>query len=183
MAGALMRPGVTLVCLCSVGIRAYPHESERVKSEASPTRALLPNAVSALLPSDAERRAFNAPFEFKCKKQKFHSGKHVGGFHDRIGRLEPGTAGPLGIQRRAGIKFREDENDAEFTGPLKAVQAQVCGYLMTRRGRTQYVPFVRVTLPAPLGHGWELKFPDAQIIGGQRQTRSQVIARVYMRLC
>ena len=86
----LMRPVVAaIVCLCSAGTCAYPYESERVKSEASSARALLPNAVSALLPSDAERRVFDAPFEFKCKKQKFHAGKPVGRSLTRIGRLHP----------------------------------------------------------------------------------------------
>jgi len=90
----LKRPLVAaILCLCSV--RAYPHVAERVESDASSTRALLPNAADALVTNDAERRIT----EFRCEKRRLNQ---VGGFHTRLGRiykLRHGVGGYIQLRR------------------------------------------------------------------------------------
>ena len=114
---------LAVVAVVVVAVAAVPVDFERVPSEATPSRALLPNDAGRQAtpqPNDAERR-FDR-FEFVCMRQKSHGGsveKRYGGLN-----YERGMIGlSVGIWFKKGVP--SDKHGWQL-GKSSACVAETC---------------------------------------------------------
>ena len=166
---------LAVVAVVVVAVAAVPVDFERVPSEATPSRALLPNDAGRQAtpqPNDAERR-FDR-FEFVCMRQKSHGGskeKRYGGLN-----YERGMIGlSVGIWFKKGVP--SDKHGWQLGNDFKAAVP-----VRLDDTKLQRHPYPAVGVTVPSGDVWWLWFRDedsAEHMTGKDFSAAQMARKVF----